>query len=275
MMNKIITFVLLIVGLSACNNQPTDLASIKEEINANNIKIMELKNENHKLEKILNDSNESIIKGSILVGIQEIKLEEFTHYIDLSGNVETELEAFISPELNGAIKKLDALNIAYMVTGGSAVGFWGHARTTMDIDMVVSLKVSEVDKLFSEFEKEAYINKEDILSAVSQKKMFNVIFNNTSFKIDFILYQEDDDYEKEKFSRKIEIDFGNLKLSVISPEDLILSKLKWMKIAGGSERQIGDCKSIMLVNKNIDMLYINKWARFLNIEEEVKLLIEK
>lgn len=177
--------------------------------------------------------------------------------------------------LNWAIKKLDGLNIAYMVTGGSAVGFWGHARTTMDIDMVIALKASEVDKLFSEFEKEAYINKDDISSAVSQKKMFNIILNSTSFKIDFIPLQEDDDYEKEKFSRKVEINFGNLKLSVISPEDLVLSKLKWMKIAGGSERQMGDCKSIMLVNKNIDMSYINKWAQFLNIEKEVRLLIEK
>ncbi len=172
--------------------------------------------------------------------------------------------------LNWVVRKLDVLNISYMITGGSAVGFWGHARTTMDIDMVIALKASQADKLFSEFEKEAYVSKDDILSAIFQKKMFNVIFNDTSFKIDFIPLKEDDIYEKESFSRKVEIDFGNLKLSVVSSEDLILSKLKWMKIAGGSERQMGDCKSIMLVNKNIDMVYIKKWAQFLNIEEELK-----
>ncbi len=172
--------------------------------------------------------------------------------------------------LNWVVKKLNTLNIGYMVTGGSAVGFWGHARTTMDIDMVVALKDSQADKLFTEFEQEAYISKDDILSAVSQKKMFNVIFNDTLFKIDFIPLKEDDIYEKESFSRKVEIDFGNLKLSVISPEDLILSKLKWMKIAGGSERQMSDCKSIMMVNENTDMAYIKKWAEFLNIEEELK-----
>ncbi|MCG2725849.1 MAG: nucleotidyltransferase [Elusimicrobia bacterium] len=172
--------------------------------------------------------------------------------------------------LNWVVKKLDAINISYMITGGSAVGFWGHARTTMDIDMVVALKASQVDELFSEFEKDAYVSKDDILSAVSRKKMFNVIFNDTSFKIDFIPHRENDDYEKECFSRKVEINFGNLKLSVISPEDLIISKLKWMKIAGGSERQMSDCKSIILVNDNLDTAYIKKWARFLNIEEELK-----
>ena len=128
--------------------------------------------------------------------------------------------------LNWVVRKLDVLNISYMITGGSAVGFWGHARTTMDIDMVIALKASQADKLFSEFEKEAYVSKDDILSAIFQKKMFNVIFNDTSFKIDFIPLKEDDIYEKESFSRKVEIDFGNLKLSVVSSEDLILSKLK-------------------------------------------------
>lgn len=163
--------------------------------------------------------------------------------------------------------KLGDLDIEYMITGGSAVGFWGHIRTTMDIDMVITLDRARVDKFFSEFEKEAHIDKDDIISALCGKKMFNAIYNETLFKIDFIPLKADDAYQSESFRRRKKVDFGDFAIWVISPEDLIVSKLEWTKAAGGSERQMADCRSVLLMNENLDAGYIDKWTHWLGIND--------
>jgi len=116
-MNKIILILFVFISLSACNNQSNDPEEIKKEIEAYNVEIMEIESKIHDLEKILSDSNKTLTKGSILVGIQDIDFTEFTHYLDVTGNVETQLEAYISPELNGLIEKLSVKEGDYVKTG--------------------------------------------------------------------------------------------------------------------------------------------------------------
>lgn len=68
---------------------------------------------------------------------------------------------------------------------------------------------------------------------------------------------KEDIYEIEKFKKKIKMTFLNKEIFVISPGDLIISKLLWSKSAGGSERQIKDCESIYRLNyENLDLNYI-------------------
>ena len=60
-----------------------------------------------------------------------------------------------------------------------------------------------------------------------------------------------------------------MEIFVISPEDLIISKLIWNKAAGGSERQLKDCMSIINLNReSLDFNYIEKWIENLKLENE-------
>ena len=165
--------------------------------------------------------------------------------------------------------KLDSLGIAYMVTGGSAVSFWGQVRTTADIDIVVRISPSRISVLMAALKDEAYIDEEDVKEAVSEKRMFNVIYNITAFKVDFAVMDEANLYAKEGFSRRKKLEIAGRPLWVISPEDLVLSKLRWMQSAGGSERQLQDCRSIMDLNKGrLDLAYMQKWAPQIGVEKE-------
>ncbi len=95
-------------------------------------------------------------------------------------------------------RHLESLDIPYMITGCSAVGFWGHIRTTMDIDMVVEIHPLKIKSLLQEIRQEAYIDIEEI-AARKPLKMFNIILHKTGFKIDIIPLNETDDYELVKF----------------------------------------------------------------------------
>jgi RND family efflux transporter MFP subunit len=116
-MKNIIILLLIVAGISSCQNTSNDLDSVKQQINDHRMEIVNLENEIRKLEKILADSNVSISEGSILVGIQKIKSEKFVHYLDITGNVETHLQAYISPEINGLIKKIDVSEGEYVTKG--------------------------------------------------------------------------------------------------------------------------------------------------------------
>lgn len=175
--------------------------------------------------------------------------------------------------LDWICKKIENANIQYMITGGSAVGFWGHIRTTMDIDILIQIKDKQVETFLKSFKEDAYINIEEATKSIYEGRMFNVISHKTFFKIDLIPLK-DDEYEMEKFERKVKINFLNRDIYVISPEDLIISKLIWSKSAGGSERQIKDCASIYKLNYDmLNMTYIRKWIKKLKIEDEFKKLL--
>ena len=165
--------------------------------------------------------------------------------------------------------KLESANISYMITGGSAVGFWGHIRTTMDIDIVIQVYARQIEPFLASVENEAYVDREEAKRAILDRDMFNIIYNATSFKVDIIILNEKDDYETEKFKNRIKINFQNKDLFVSSTEDLIISKLLWSKSAGGSERQLKDCESIYALNhEKLNVNYIKKWIQILKIEDE-------
>lgn len=53
------------------------------------------------------------------------------------------------------------------------------------------------------------------------------------------------------------------KVYIISPEDLILSKLI-LYAQGESSKQLEDIKSVITIQKKLDWKYINKWAKIHN-----------
>lgn len=172
-----------------------------------------------------------------------------------------------SQTLNWIIKKLGSKKIPYMITGGSAVGFWGHIRTTFDIDIIINIEPKKIPSLLESIEKEAYVNIDEANKAIKEKRMFNIIQNSTCFKVDIIPLDENNEYETRKFKNRVKLNYGKMPIFVITPEDLILSKLIWMG-SGISEKQILDCKSIYKINRgSIKESYLKKWAKKLKLEK--------
>lgn len=166
------------------------------------------------------------------------------------------------------ITLLNSENIPYMLVGSFVSSIYGEPRTTQDIDLVVQLQKSNIPKLISMFPPPRYyIEEEMILFALEYKRMFNLLDTNEGDKIDFYIHK-DEDYEKEKFSRKLEkILFGHT-LVILSPEDTILSKLQWCVKSGMSEKQFKDALNVFRFQKeNLDMYYIEDKSKFLNVFE--------
>lgn len=167
------------------------------------------------------------------------------------------------------VEKLQSLKIKYIISGSIAANFYSRPRMTRDIDIVIELSQLIVKKIYNLFKDDFYIDEGSVEEAVKNRSMFNIIHNEKVIKIDFIIAQ-DTDFEKVKFQRAPTKSIGGINLSIISPEDLILSKLLWAKDSH-SEIQLNDVKNILYFMKDeLDYHYLEKWADKLAIKNLFK-----
>ncbi len=158
--------------------------------------------------------------------------------------------------LYDVIKKLENINVQYMLSGSLAMGFYTISRSTYDIDIVVHLSLSDLNNLEIAF-KGDYLYKPAAIEEIKKRGIFNIISNNGGYKIDFILVKSDE-YSIQAFNNKVALsDFGD-PIFVISLEDLIIAKIRWIQDLY-SERQHNDIKNLLVSNKP-DLSYIKKWV---------------
>ncbi len=160
--------------------------------------------------------------------------------------------------------KLSANNIAYMLSGSTAMNYYVQPRMTRDIDIVV--EINEPEKFFDLFKEDYYVSLDSIRSAVKEELSFNIIHNDELVKVDFFV-RKNSEYRKKEFERRIAVKFEDYKIFIVSIEDLILSKVIWAQDSG-SEMQNRDIE--MLLKEKVDSDYIFNWADKLNVTNYLK-----
>lgn len=181
----------------------------------------------------------------------------------------------LQPErlIRRVIQTLEDLEIEYMVTGSVVSSLQGEPRSTHDIDLVVVLQRSMVQKLVEAFPFPSfYVSRASILDAIDTGGMFNIIDANEGDKIDFWMLT-DEPFDQSRFSRKYAEDVMGFRIQVSSPEDTILAKLKWAQLSGGSEKQFADALRVYEVQHDkLDLDYLTDWAEALNVKPALKRL---
>ena len=164
-----------------------------------------------------------------------------------------------------------------MVTGSVVSSLQGEPRSTHDIDIVVLLEAQTAPLLADLFPKDAfYINAASIIDAIEQRSMFNLIDMFSGNKVDFWLLTEER-YDQVRFSRRQKADVLGIKeFYITSPEDTIISKLRWAKLAGGSEKQLTDAIRVFEMQfDSLDMTYVTQWIDQLLLHAEWRTLISR
>jgi hypothetical protein len=162
-------------------------------------------------------------------------------------------------------KRLDAAAIPYMITGSIAAGHYARPRMTRDIDLVVELQPADADRLASLFRDQFECDVDAIRSAIERQSLFNLIHPETIVKVDFIV-RKDTTYRREEFARRRRVDIDGRSAWMVSPEDLLLSKLLWAKDSR-SELQLSDVKHLINAQSLLDWPYIDRWAEELDVAQ--------
>lgn len=171
-------------------------------------------------------------------------------------------------------KILDQIGAVYCLTGGYAVSCWGRPRTTFDIDVIIEMesgKINILAKKLKAFSRAGYLDEESAAKKIQKGGEFNFIHPETGLKIDFWAVGRDP-VIKQELKRRIAKKIKKQTIYFISPEDLILSKLRWFKDSDSS-RHLDDARSVLRIQKNkLDLVYLKKEAKKQQVEEAFNML---
>jgi hypothetical protein len=133
------------------------------------------------------------------------------------------------------IQSLNLNKVRYLLIGGWAVGLYGNPRATKDIDFLVSTDSKNLEKL----QKALLAFGAPTIDIEHFKEEGNVIrMGSSPIQIDIINKADGIDID-DCYSRKTMIDAEEIKISVISREDLIRNKR-----ASGRSMDIADAEKL-------------------------------
>ncbi|AXY73591.1 hypothetical protein D3H65_06170 [Paraflavitalea soli] len=158
---------------------------------------------------------------------------------------------------------LNGSNIPYMLSGSVAMSIYIVPRATRDFDFIIHLDPKNIDLFIEHFKDGYYCDKDAIEDAVRRRSMFNIIDHASGFKADFVVLK-DEAFRQEEFNRRKKVDFFNKAIYVVSPEDLLISKVIWIQ-QYQSAQQAEDIKNLAAI-ENMDWSYIKKWISKLNLK---------
>ena len=161
-------------------------------------------------------------------------------------------------------QRLRSVGLDYMMTGSMAMAVYTTPRMTRDVDLVVECSPGDVETIVGLFSSDCYVDRDAVAEAIASQSMFNIIHNEWIIKGDFIV-RKDNDYRRTEFARRRVVDVEGAPISVVAPEDLILSKLVWAT-ESGSELQRRDVKAILDAGIDLDGEYLRSWASSLCVD---------
>ena len=157
---------------------------------------------------------------------------------------------------------MNELNIPYMLSGSVAMSLYVIPRATRDFDFVIRLLPGDIISFVENFRVGYYCDQDAIEDAVKRHSMFNLIDHDSGFKADFVILKESP-FRLEEFNRRIKMDYFGKTIYVVSPEDLLISKLIWIQdIKSGL--QMEDIKNLNNID-SLDWTYIRHWVQTLKL----------
>jgi hypothetical protein len=164
-----------------------------------------------------------------------------------------------------------------MVTGSVVSSLQGEPRSTHDIDFVILLERQAVPLLSQSFRKDVfYLNEASMYDAIDRRSMFDLLDSSSGNKVDFWLLT-DEAFDQSRFARRQYVPaMGIDNFCVTTPEDTILSKLRWAKVAGGSEKQVTDAIRVFEMQfDRLDIDYIKYWITQMDLQTQWDILISQ
>ena len=166
------------------------------------------------------------------------------------------------------ITPLEQLSVPYMITGGVASVVYGDPRFTRDVDIVLELRESDVDRFAGAFSGDEFYAppKETLVEECNRPRHghFNVIHRDTTLRADIYL-MGDDPLHIWAMNRRSTLAFDDGRISMAPIEYVVLRKLEYYR-SSGSERHLRDVAMMLRVSgEMINQRELDEWIERLSL----------
>ncbi|HAS54208.1 MAG: hypothetical protein A2X56_03505 [Nitrospirae bacterium GWC2_57_13] len=164
--------------------------------------------------------------------------------------------------ISSLVNDFDRRRIRYGLMGGFALGLWGVARATVDLDFLVRREdMAQITERMGGLGYECKFQSENVSQFVSPLKLFG--------EVDFLHAFRQASLEMLKRAEEKDIFNGELHIRVLMPEDLIGLKLQAIKNnPSRKEGDMADIKALASARKGkLDWPLIRSYADILEAGE--------
>jgi hypothetical protein len=156
---------------------------------------------------------------------------------------------------------LERANIPFMIVGGFSNNVYGIERNTQDADFVIQLQVDGLNGLLPllgpDFKTDPQLSFE---SLVAMGQYYVIKHLHPLFKIELFL-AGDDAASREQFARRRKVVFHGQTLCFISPDDLVITKLRWYMHDKRRTKDFSDVCGVLAVQQGkLNMEHIRHWC---------------
>jgi hypothetical protein len=160
------------------------------------------------------------------------------------------------------VKMARALNragIPFMIVGAISANVYGIERNTQDGDFVIQVHTGDMQKLVTQLGEDFQLDPQlSFETLVAMGNYFVARHLHPLFKIELFLVGEDA-VSQEQFRRARKVNFQGEMLSFISPEDLIITKLRWFLADPRRTKDVQDIRGVLAVQAGkLDMAHIRQ-----------------
>jgi hypothetical protein len=158
---------------------------------------------------------------------------------------------------------MENADATYIIFGAVAVGIWGRVRATLDVDVMIRTDNAGLSRVEAAAEAAGLAVDRRWLEWNPQRRGIQLRLILEPYRADVVRTM--DAHDHASIERRCRVDWRGRSLWVVSPEDLILQKLKAQRdqdlidAVGIVEEQLG----------RLDQQHLDLWARRLGIEQEL------
>ena len=151
------------------------------------------------------------------------------------------------------IPPLNRLGFNYMITGSVSSMFYGEARLTLDVDIVLSLRRDQARLLAAAFpEEQFYLPPLEVIEAEiirRQRGHLNILHQQSQARADIYLFAGDP-LQAWAFDHTNTAEIDGIPVPFAPAEYVILSKLEYYR-EGGAEKHLRDINGILASGESI------------------------
>lgn len=160
------------------------------------------------------------------------------------------------------IAALEAAQTPYMLVGSLASNVFGIPRSTKDADLVVMARTSEITKIVGTLGPDFKLDPQLSFESVTGTKRQIVDVTTFPFRIE-LFHLSHDPHDQERFRRRRRVHDPVLHrdVNVATPEDTIVTKLRWAMNADRLKDR-DDVRTLIGVRGDkLDWDYIHRWTK--------------
>jgi hypothetical protein len=146
-----------------------------------------------------------------------------------------------------------------MIVGSYSSNVYGRPRSTKDADFVVQLSGDPIPELAKLLGPDIRIDPQMSFESVTGTMRYIAAHRASAFKVEMFLLTADP-HDVSRFRRRQLVDFEGTKVWLPTPEDVIVTKLRWSK-GGNRGKDVTDVEQILAVRSvTLDLDYIRQWC---------------